>query len=179
MIVHHNLIVRPVTCALFTASIFVIAAFCSAAEEDSRWVHPLCKPLVIDSNGPFVELADGSLMTIDPQGTRCSQDDGKTWTKPVVLARQKDGQLSYPYCLERRPGELWVIAGFAFKKGWQEPQPLRLKIDEEGFLREAKKGPWQYKILDESRGGARFEHVPRDVDHFKENQSHERRPDAT
>jgi len=44
-----------------------------------------------------------------------SEDDGKTWTKPVVLARQKDGQLSYPYCLERRPGELWVIAGFAFK----------------------------------------------------------------
>ena len=63
-----------------------------------------------------------------------SEDDGKTWTKPVVLASQKDGQLSYPYCLERRPGELWVIAGFAFKKGWQEPQPLRLKIDEEAFL---------------------------------------------
>ncbi len=54
-----------------------------------------------------------------------SEDDGKTWTKPVVLPSQQDGQLSYPYCLERRPGELWVIAGFAFKKGWQEPLPLR------------------------------------------------------
>jgi sialidase-1 len=69
-----------------------------------------------------------------------SEDDGKTWTKPVVLARQKDGQLSYPYCLERRPGEIWIIAGFAFKKGWQEPLPLRLKINEEEFLNVARKG---------------------------------------
>jgi hypothetical protein len=90
------------------------------------------------------ELSDGRLlMLIRTHWGRFweawSDDDGKTWTKPVVLARQKDGQLSYPYCLERRPGELWVIAGFAFKKGWQEPLPLRLKIDEEAFLREAKK----------------------------------------
>lgn len=364
-----NSIVRPVKLADFAASVLAWAAFCGAAEEDVRWVHPLCQPLAVDSNGPFVELADGSLMTIDPQGTRLSQDDGKTWsepqkvcegldglrgggepasssivrtrggalvivyldsttynfswdrtinqpkddcrleiwairsldggktwigrqrilegynpnffgfiqthggrlvatvphlvpnpgryvacsltsdddgktwkrsnlidlgghgdhsgameptvaelsdgrllmlirthwgrfwealsddgglswrtvqpspiestsapgyllklrsgrlafvsndkagrtnlllalseddgktwTKPVVLARQKDGQLSYPHCLERRPGELWVIAGFAFKKGWQEPVPLRLKINEEAFLSEAKKG---------------------------------------
>ena len=114
------------TIAFLTASVLPIVTFCSAAEEDSRWVHPLCKPLAVDSNGPFVELADGSLMTIDLKGTRCSQDDG---------------QLSYPYCLERRPSELWVIAGFAFQKGWQEPQRLRLKIDEEAFLSEAKKGP--------------------------------------
>jgi len=56
-----------------------------------------------------------------------------------LATRQKDGQLSYPYCLERRPGELWVIAGFAFKKGWQAPLPLRLKVNEEAFLRAAKK----------------------------------------
>lgn len=68
-----------------------------------------------------------------------SEDDGETWTKPVVLARQKDGQLSYPFFLERRPGELWVIAGFAFRKGWQEPVPLRLKVNEEAILSEAKK----------------------------------------
>ena len=370
MIVYGNSIQRLVMRTLIAASALVIATFCSAAEEGLRWMHPLCKPLAVDGNGPFVELADGSLMTVDPQGTRRSQDDGqtwseaqkvcegldglrrggepasasivrtrggalvivyldsttynfswddstnqpkddcrleiwairslddgktwidrqrilegynpnffgfiqtrdgrlvatvphmvrdpgryvacslvsgddgktwkrsnlidlgghghhsgameptvtelgdgrllmlirthwgrfwealsddgglswrtvrpsqiestsapgfllklhsgrlalvsndkadrtnllltfseddgKTWTKPVVLARQKDGQLSYPYCLERCPGELWVIAGFAFKKGWQEPLPLRLKIDEEAFLSEAKKGP--------------------------------------
>lgn len=65
-----------------------------------------------------------------------SEDDGVSWTKPVVLARQEGGQLSYPYLFERRPGELWVIAGFAFKSGWKEPVPLRLKVMEERFLQE-------------------------------------------
>ena len=54
--------------------------------------------------------------------------------RPVVIARQKGGQLSYPYLFERRPGELWVIAGFAFRKGWEDPLPLRLKLNEEKFL---------------------------------------------
>jgi Neuraminidase (sialidase) len=67
-----------------------------------------------------------------------SEDDGRTWTKPIVLARQPRGQLSYPYLFERRPGEIWVIAGFAFRKGWQEPLPLRLKVDEGEFIKEAK-----------------------------------------
>jgi sialidase-1 len=70
-----------------------------------------------------------------------SEDDAKSWTKPIVIARQKGGQLSYPYLFEHRPGELWVIAGFAFKKGGKEPVPLRLKVNEEEFLREAKKAP--------------------------------------
>jgi len=69
-----------------------------------------------------------------------SEDDGKTWTKPITFAKQRGGQLSYPYLFERRPGELWVIAGFAFQKFWEEPLPLRLKIDEETFVREAKRG---------------------------------------
>ncbi len=68
-----------------------------------------------------------------------SEDDGKTWTKPVVIARQPGGQLSYPYLFERRPGELWIIPGFAFKKMWEEPFPLRLKIDEQTFLNEIQK----------------------------------------
>ncbi|NLY00170.1 MAG: exo-alpha-sialidase [Rhodopirellula sp.] len=70
-----------------------------------------------------------------------SEDDGKTWTRQVAIARQKGGQLSYPYFMERRPGELWVIAGFAFQEGWKNPVPLRLKLSEEDFLREAKKTP--------------------------------------
>ncbi|MCX7428206.1 MAG: sialidase family protein [Planctomycetia bacterium] len=41
-----------------------------------------------------------------------SSDDGKTWTKPVVIARVPGGGLSYPYLFERRPGELWVITRF-------------------------------------------------------------------
>ncbi len=44
-----------------------------------------------------------------------SSDDGKTWTKPVVIARVPGGGLSYPYLLERRPGELWLITRFDVK----------------------------------------------------------------
>ncbi|OGV81817.1 MAG: hypothetical protein A3K19_26495 [Lentisphaerae bacterium RIFOXYB12_FULL_65_16] len=64
-----------------------------------------------------------------------STDDGRTWTEPLVIARQKGGQLSYPYLFERRPGELWALAGFAFKAGWKEPLPLRLKINETELVR--------------------------------------------
>jgi len=62
-----------------------------------------------------------------------SEDDGRTWTKPITVAKQRGGQLSYPYLFERRPGELWVIAGFAFQKFWGDPLPLRLKIDVRSF----------------------------------------------
>ena len=46
-----------------------------------------------------------------------SEDDGKTWSKPVVIARDspapggkppRRGVVSYPYVFERRPGELWI-----------------------------------------------------------------------
>lgn len=86
-----NSIVRPVTRAPFAASVLAWAALCGAAEEDSRWVHPLCQPLLVDSDGPFVELADGSLMTIDPQGMRRSQDDGKTWSEAQKVCEGLDG----------------------------------------------------------------------------------------
>lgn len=37
-----------------------------------------------------------------------SDDDGQTWSAPVVIARQPGKWLSYPYVFERRPGELWL-----------------------------------------------------------------------
>ncbi|WP_438479736.1 sialidase family protein [Oleiharenicola lentus] len=37
-----------------------------------------------------------------------SDDDGKTWGAPVPLAR--GARISYPYLLERRPGELWITS---------------------------------------------------------------------
>lgn len=67
-----------------------------------------------------------------------SEDDGKTWLKPVVIAKQPNGQLSYPYIFEYKPGEIWIIPGFAFKKMWEEPEPLRLKINEKDLLKKLK-----------------------------------------
>ena len=46
-----------------------------------------------------------------------SDDDAKTWTKPVVIARVPGGALSFPYLFERRPGELWAITRFNTKLG--------------------------------------------------------------
>jgi hypothetical protein len=69
-----------------------------------------------------------------------SENDGKSWTKPLLIAREKGGQLSYPYIFERRPGELWLTAGFAHKKAWKEPGAhLRLHANEDKLLQEANK----------------------------------------
>jgi len=37
-----------------------------------------------------------------------SDDDGATWSKPVVFARQKGSWLAYPHIFEHAPGELWI-----------------------------------------------------------------------
>ena len=62
-----------------------------------------------------------------------SEDDGRTWTEPVVLAYDpmKEGdkepahRLSYPHVYEHVPGELWVTT----MQG-----PLRIKLQEDDFL---------------------------------------------
>lgn len=37
-----------------------------------------------------------------------SEDDGKGWSKPVVIARQPGASLAYPYVFESEPGNLWI-----------------------------------------------------------------------
>ncbi len=62
-----------------------------------------------------------------------SEDDGRTWTEPIVMARQLEGgQFSYPYVFERRPGEIWITVGFTWLGKWNGPkgEPLRLQIVE-------------------------------------------------
>jgi len=67
-----------------------------------------------------------------------SEDDGKMWTPPLVIARYKNGRLCYPYVFEAHPGEIWVTAGFAFDEK-REHHPLRLKLYEDDMLRESKR----------------------------------------
>ncbi len=62
-------------------------------------------------------------------------DDGFHWSEPVVIARQPGGQLSYPYLFEPRPGELWLVVGFALRKPWQDPWPMRLRLYEADFVK--------------------------------------------
>ncbi|MCX7706005.1 MAG: glycoside hydrolase [bacterium] len=64
-----------------------------------------------------------------------SEDDGKTWLKPVVIAKQK-GHISYPYIFERSPGELWVTALWLKEPdGSNSKIPLRVKLQEDQFLK--------------------------------------------
>lgn len=37
-----------------------------------------------------------------------SEDEGATWSAPVVVARQPGASLAYPYLFERVPGEVWL-----------------------------------------------------------------------
>ena len=41
-----------------------------------------------------------------------SEDDGQTWTKPVVIARSRDAEVRYPCIIERVPDELWLTTRF-------------------------------------------------------------------
>jgi len=54
-----------------------------------------------------------------------SNNDGETWTKPVVIARKKNGNLSYPYVLERRRGLLWIFAGGGVRLELREGDLIR------------------------------------------------------
>ncbi len=63
-----------------------------------------------------------------------SEDDGKTWTEPAVVAtalsdgkgHYQRGEISYPYVFERAPGEIWLTA-------WRGAG-LRMKLFERDFV---------------------------------------------
>jgi hypothetical protein len=53
-----------------------------------------------------------------------SEDDGVTWSSPIVIARDK--RLAYPTVFERRPGEVWITTRFS--------QRLALSFMERDFV---------------------------------------------
>jgi hypothetical protein len=55
-----------------------------------------------------------------------SEDDGKTWTSPVVIVRASSGEVCYPYILERKPGQLWITT--------RNRANVRLGICEQDFV---------------------------------------------
>lgn len=65
-----------------------------------------------------------------------SDDDGLTWTEPVVVGtvlpgqagKYARGELSYPYAFERRPGEIWLTA-------WRFGG-FRVRLWEKDFIKE-------------------------------------------
>lgn len=70
-----------------------------------------------------------------------SEDDGTTWTQPVVIAREPKGQLAYPYILERTPGELWVFTRYTFHEGGVTAPPVAVALNEQDFLQPSGAAP--------------------------------------
>lgn len=151
---HHSGAMEPALAELSDGRVMTLirthwGRFWEAFSEDGGLAWRTIRPSEIEAPsapGYLLKLRSGRLFFVynappsrEELSVIFSEDDGVTWTKPLVIARQKGGQLSYPYAMERRPGELWTIAGFAFKKGWNDPIPLRLKLDEETIFAEAKK----------------------------------------
>jgi len=71
-----------------------------------------------------------------------SEDEGQSWSEPVVFARNprhtggvlmadgsvmRTGGISYPKIFERRPGELWITTGFQGR--------LRVSMQESDFIK--------------------------------------------
>ena len=94
------------------------------SSDDGRTWAPLpprrSKIASTGSPGQLMRLSDGSLMllynAIPTEGyerreelfASFSEDEGTTWTKPLVIAKNPGARVSYPYVFERIPGELWI-----------------------------------------------------------------------
>ena len=62
-----------------------------------------------------------------------SNDDAKTWSEPVVIAREPGGALGYPYLFERQPGELWMTTHLTSGPGGKPAPPLAIRLLERDF----------------------------------------------
>jgi hypothetical protein len=102
--------IRPERALLRTPSGVVIPAFANDKEKANwNWDKAI-------SDSPGARLPTYAVRSPD--------DDGKTWTDPVVIARNKKGWTAYPYLFEARPGELWITT----RQGG-----LRARLHEEDF----------------------------------------------
>ncbi len=115
--------------------------FWEAYSEDQGLSWRVIQPSPIaacSAPGYLIRLASGRLALVwNPATNRREElsiafqrNDGRTWTDPIAIARDKGQQLSYPYVWERRPGELWVM------NRWPPDRPpLRLGLRETDFAK--------------------------------------------
>jgi BNR repeat protein len=70
----------------------------------------------------------------DAMSLAFSEDDGKTWTDPLVFAKAKE--VSYPGLFEPTPGVLW-IAAHNVNAGWKNIAQIFVKAHEDDLLKKA------------------------------------------
>jgi hypothetical protein len=117
--------------------------FWQSFSNDGGLTWSPAEPTKIDAShapGHMTRLADGRLALAWNRGKgwdrkelsiALSEDEGKTWTKPVVLA--KGPQVTYPFVFECEPGDLWI--GFLDVQGWESKVSSRcVKVAERAVL---------------------------------------------
>lgn len=62
-----------------------------------------------------------------------SDDDGKSWSEPIVVARDPGAQIAYPYIFEPSPGEIWLFTYYTFDAAGKPAPPLALRLNEKDF----------------------------------------------
>jgi sialidase-1 len=99
-------------------------AVCAAAEKSPLWIHPSCKKLPSDRQGPFVRTGDGAILAVGATEALISRDDGKTWeARPLfqpgqnvtvsserAMIRTKDGAIILGFINEKEAVWKWNAA---------------------------------------------------------------------
>ena len=122
-----------------------------SADEGLTWTD--IRPSEIEASGApgvLMRLKSGRIMLVwnrfaegrpkkigrrEELSVAFSEDEGKTWTAPVIVARNRTPEgdnpvqyrISYPDVYEHNPGEVWITTGQGM---------LRIKIREEDFVGE-------------------------------------------
>ncbi len=124
---------------------------CYSADEGLTWSEPA--PSTIEASGApgiLLRLASGRMVLVwnrfaegrphnigrrEEISIAFSQDEGLTWTEPVVVARNRTPEggnpvqhrISYPDVYEHKPGEIWITTGQGL---------VRMKLHEADFVGE-------------------------------------------
>jgi sialidase-1 len=78
-----------------------------AAEKSPLWIHPGCKKLPTDKQGPFVRTGDGAILAIGGTEAFLSRDEGKTWeARPLFQPGQKAGVSSERALIRTKDGAI-------------------------------------------------------------------------
>lgn len=111
-----------------------------SSDEGLTWTPP--KPSKVKSTGSpglLRRLASGRLMlmwnAVPNEGFKrreelaitFSEDEGETWTDPLVILRNPGGRVSYPHLFERAPGEIWFTTHQGHFKGMFREQAVLAK----------------------------------------------------